>query len=323
VDPVACIGCGACYEPCPVSVPNEEEMGLSQRKAISIPFPGSLPNIPIIDQERCLHLKGGACQACQDACVFGAVDFSQKDEIVELDVEAIVVATGSAVQDLSGCSKLGYGEFDDVYNSLEFERLRSSNGPSQGEILTSKGLKPSTVALVHCAGRGEKGYCSSVCCMYLSKFNHYLRSKVPGVEIHEYFTDLCVPGAGQQRFFMRMMEGGTDLVRCKDLEVGAADGRLRLSVEGWNGDRTERVVDMVVLAPALEPRADARRVAQILGLSLDQTGFFLSSLSNPVASSRQGVFLIGSARGPMTMEVAVADAFAAVSGILAAKSVED
>lgn len=323
VDPIACIGCGACYEPCPVSVPNEEEMGLSQRKAIAIPFPGSLPNVPVIDKERCLHLKGGSCQACQDACVFGAVDFNQKDEALELEVDAVIVATGAAVQDLSGISKLGYGSYANVYMALEFERLRSSNGPSQGVILTKAGQAPRSVALVHCAGREEKGYCSSVCCMYLSKFNHYLRAKLPGVEVHEYFTDLCVPGPGQQRFFMRMMEGGTDLVRYKDLEVEGVDDRLKILIEGWNGERTEVAVDMVVLAPALEPRADAGRIAQVLGLSIDWAGFYLSSMSNPVASSRQGIYVIGSARGPMNMEAAVADAFAAVAEILATKGVED
>lgn len=322
VDPVACIGCGACYEPCPVSAPNEEEMGLSQRKAIAIPFPGSLPNVPVIDKERCLRLKGGDCQACQDACVFGAVDFNQKDEAVELDVDAIVVATGSTAQDLSGIAKLGYRSQADVYTALEFERLRSSNGPSQGAIVTRAGQAPRSVALVHCAGRAEKGYCSSVCCMYLSKFNHYLRSKVPGVEVHEYFTDLCVPGPGQQRFFMRMIDRDTDLVRYKDLKVEGADGRLKVLTEGWNGEKAEAMVDMVVLAPSLEPREDAGRIAQVLSLSVDRTGFYTSSMSNPVASSRDGIYVIGSARGPMSMEAAVADALAAVAEILAAKDVE-
>jgi len=317
VDPAACIGCGACYDPCPVSTPNEEEMGLSQRKAIFIPFPGALPNVPVIDKERCLHLNGEDCQACQEACVFGAVDFNQKDEVMDLEVDAIIVATGSVAQDLSGIAKLGYGSNPDVYTALEFERLRSSNGPSLGTIVTRAGKIPRSVALVHCAGRAEKGYCSSVCCMYLAKFNHYLRSKAPGVEVHEYFTDLCIPGPGQQRFFMRMMEGGTDLVRYKNLKVEGADDGLKVIIEGCNGGRVVSPVDMVVLAPPLEPRANAGSLARVLGISIDQTGFFASPMSNSVASSRAGVYVVGSARGPMSMEAAVADALAAVAEVLA------
>ncbi len=179
IDANACIGCGACYEPCPISVPNEVELGLATRKAVYVPFAGSLPNVPQIDKERCLHFKGESCQACKDACVFEAIDLEQKDELVELEVGAIIVATGSTLIDLRDVDRYGYGKHSGIYSALELERLFSSNGPTGGNIVQRDGKAPRSVALVHCAGREEQGFCSSVCCLYLLKFNRYLRSKLP------------------------------------------------------------------------------------------------------------------------------------------------
>lgn len=317
IDASACIGCGACYEPCPVSAPNEAEMGLSQRKAVFIPFPGALPNLPVIDRERCLRLNGQDCHACLDACVFEAIDFNQADEAIEAEVDAIVVATGAGNQDLSKISDYGYGRFPEVYSALELERMYSSNGPTGGKIVSKNGRAPGEVALVHCAGRESKGYCSAVCCMYLLKFNHYLRNRIPDIKIHEFYTDLCIPGQDQQRFFTRMMEGGTDLVRASHLHVEENEGRPMLVYEGGNGVPGRRSVDMVILAPSLEPRKDTRELAQMLGLRLDEKGFFDGGTAQSSGSPR-GIYVVGSASGPMGADGAVMGARAAVSQILSA-----
>ena len=322
IDPIACIGCGACYEPCPVSVPNQAEMGLSQRKAVFVPFPGALPNLPVIDRERCLHLNGQDCHACQDACVFAAIDFEQKDELIELEVDAIVVATGAKNQDLSKLPAYGYQRYPEVYTALELERLYSSNGPTGGKIVSKQGKVPGEVALVHCAGRESKGYCSAVCCMYLLKFNHYLRNRIPDVKIHEFYTDLCIPGQDQQRFFTRMMEGGTDLVRASRLHVEESEGRPLIVFESGNGVHRRQAVDMVILAPSLEPREDAGRLAEMLGLKLDEKGFF-SDIPVPSLEPPNGIYVVGSARGPMGADGAVAEARAAVSKILSSSQEVD
>jgi len=317
IDAAACIGCGACFEPCPVSAPNEAEMGRSQRKAVFVPFPGALPHLPVIDRERCLHLNGQDCQACKDACVFEAIDFGQRDEVMELEVEAVVVATGARNQDLSQLTQYGHGRYPEVYSALELERMYSSNGPTGGKIISREGKVPGEVALVHCAGREGKGYCSAVCCMYLLKFNHYLRHRIPEVKVHEFYTDLCIPGQDQQRFFLRMMEGGTDLVRTPRLRVERSEDGLQIVYEAQGGGQARRSVDMVVLAPALEPREDASHLARMLGLELDDQGFFADGSSSRRGPPR-GVYVVGSAGGPRGADAAVAGAMAAVAKILSA-----
>jgi heterodisulfide reductase subunit A len=317
----ACIGCGACYEPCPVILPNEVEMGLVARKAIYIPFAGALPNVPTIDKAACLHLQGGDCQKCKEACAFEAVDLEQKDKEVHVFVEAIIVATGSKTVDLKNMTRYGYGSLREVYSSLEFERLFSSNGPTDGRIVLRNGKSPRSVALLHCVGRDETGYCSSVCCMYLLKFNQYLRTKLPEVEIHEFFTELTIPGQASQRFFMKMMEGGTDLVRARNLRLEGRGERLVVLFEDSTSKEMERVVDMAILAPALVPREDASILAARLGISRDTFGYVSEGTNGPVSTSRTRVHVIGAAQEPMGIDSAVNEAFAAVAKVLGSKEV--
>ena len=137
VDMENCIGCNACFEPCPVRLKNEFEEHLSERKAIYVPCAGTLPNVPMIDTEHCLRFNGKDCQACQEACMFEAIDFNQKDEQIELKVGAIIVATGFSTYNVEQSPKYGYGKIDDVYTALEFERLYASNGPTEGKIAVS------------------------------------------------------------------------------------------------------------------------------------------------------------------------------------------
>ena len=158
-----CIGCNACFDPCPVSLKNEFEEGLSERKAIYVPCAGALPNVPMIDTDNCLRFKGKKCTACQEACMFEAIDYNQKDEKIELKVGAIIVATGYKLFDTKKLNNYSYGKIDDVYTAFEFERLYASNGPTEGNINLKNGKSPKSVAIIHCVGRDQKGYCSAYC----------------------------------------------------------------------------------------------------------------------------------------------------------------
>jgi heterodisulfide reductase subunit A len=314
VDLSACIGCGACYEPCPVSAPNEAEQGLTTRKAISVPFAGALPNVPSIDRDLCIRFHGKECQACKEACVFEAIDFDQKDESVELRVNSIIVATGSQLMDLGPLPRYGLGSVPEVYHALQFERLFAQNGPSSGNIVKRDGEPPRSVALVHCAGRAEKGYCSAVCCMYLLKFNQYLRAKMPDIEIHEFYVDMTIPGQDAQPFYKRMIAGGTNLVRTSDAKVEERDGRPCVTYTDAAGQKRALTVDMVVLAPALEPHSDNGALADVLHVERGARGYLKAD--EGLMSSKQGIFVIGGAQGPKGVGEAVADAYAATAGVL-------
>jgi len=318
VDLQNCIGCNACFEPCPVSLKNEFEEGLSERKAIYVPCTGALPNVPMIDTEHCLRFKGKDCKACQEACMFEAIDFKQKDEQLELKVGAIIAATGFSTFDPKQTPEYGYGKLDDVYTAFEFERLYASNGPTEGEIRLKNGKPPKSAAIIHCVGRDQKGYCSSVCCMYSLKFNHYLKSKIADVKISEFYTDLCIPGKSHQKFYEKMKETGTNMIRASEIEVTGKGKEIAVKHTNGNGKKNSIPVDMVILAPAIEPRDDTSKLAKALGVSLDEYGFLKEESPDvsSVITSKPGVFIAGCAQGAKNIQDTVSQACAAVGKIL-------
>jgi heterodisulfide reductase subunit A len=318
VDLENCIGCDACFDPCPVEVDNEFEAGMTKRKAIYTPCAGALPNVPAVDTENCLRFKGKDCQACKEACMFEAIDFAQEDEELELKVGAIVVATGFDVFDLTKAPQYGYGRLKEVYSAVEFERMRASNGPTGGEIVLHDGQPPKAVAIVHCVGREEKGYCSAVCCMYSFKFAHYLRDKVPEVKIFDLYSDLCIPGKSYQKFYEGVKESGVEFVRGKVIEVAEKDKQLVVRHEGGDGKEDTLAVDMVILAPAIEPRAGSSELAEALGISQGDDGFFSARDLElaPVDTAREGILIAGCAQGPKDVGDSVAQAEAVAGRIL-------
>jgi len=318
VDMVNCIGCNACFDPCPVSLKNEFEEGLSERKAIYVPCAGALPNIPMIDTENCIRFKGKKCTACQEACMFEAIDYNQKDEKLELKVGAIIVATGFNIFDSKNLPKYGYGKFDDVYSALEFERLYASNGPTEGNIVLKNGKTPKSIAIVHCVGRDEKGYCSSVCCMYSLKFSHYLKTKLPEIKISEFYTDLCIPGKSHQKFYEKIKETNVDMIRASEIEVTKQGKEMVIKYNNGSGKKHTHSMDMIILAPAIQPSDDASKLAKTLGIDLDEYGFFQekSLEDSSVVSSKPGIFIVGCAQGPKNIQDSVSQAIAAVGKIL-------
>ncbi len=318
VDMNNCIGCSACFEPCPVKLNNEFEESLSERKAIFVPCAGALPNVPMIDTEHCYHFNGKDCQACQEACMFEAIDFNQKDEQIEIKVGAIIVATGFSIYDMKKNPQYGYGKIDGVFSALEFERLYASNGPTEGKIVLKNGKIPKSAAIIHCVGRAEKGYCSSVCCLYSLKFSHYLKSKLPEIKISEFYKDLCIPGKSHQRFYEKMRDTGTKLIRVNTIEVVKQGQEIGIEYSDARNKKNSALVDLVILAPALVPKNDASVLAKILDISVDNYGFFKEEDQNgsTVISSKPGVFIVGCSQGPKNIQDSVSQANAAVGKIL-------
>ena len=318
VNMVNCIGCNACFEPCPVILKNEFEESLSDRKAIYVPCAGALPNVPMIDTDNCLRFKGKKCTACQEACMFEAIDYNQKDKELEFKVGAIIVATGYNILDTKNLPKYGYGKIDDVYTALEFERLYASNGPTGGKIVLKNGKTPKSVAIIHCVGRDEKGYCSSICCMYSLKFNHYLKSKIPDIKISEFYTDLCIPGKSHQKFYEKMKETKVDMIRFCKIEVTKQGEEIVVKYNNGSSKKNIQSFDMVILAPAIVPKNNSLQLAKTLGISIDEYGFFQEKnpYDSSVISSKTGIFVVGCAQGAKNIQDSVSQANAAVGKIL-------
>jgi len=335
-----CIACGACQVVCPAHsqsvdfarltrhaprpIPAEFDEGLSHRAAAYIPFAQAVPHKPVIDAEHCLRLRTGACGACQAFCDAGAIDFDQQDAIREIDVGSIVVATGFEVFDSRRIARYGYRRLNNVISALDFERISHASGPTSGEILTSAGTLPEAVAIIHCVGSRDEHYheyCSRVCCMYSLKFAHLVKEKT-GADVYNCYIDMRTPGKGYEEFYKRLLHEGVQFIRGKVAEVTDVaetpdeDGKLVVVCEDTLLGLTRRLpVDLVILSPALQPGADADRVARLFSLSCAQGDFFLEKHPKlaPVEAATDGIYLAGACQGPKDIPDSVAQGAAAAA----------
>ena len=321
VDPSRCTGCGDCVEACVLKkgVPSEFEEGMARRKAIYIPFPQAVPLKAIVDRESCLLLSKGKCKkACMEACKAGAIDFEQKEEVVEKEVGSIIIATGYDLFDPHLLPQYGYGDYENVMTNLQFERLASPSGPTRGEVWLKDSTLPKAIAFLHCIGSRDENtnlYCSRICCMASMKQAHLAKEKT-GAEIYEFYIDINAFGKGYQEFYKRVREEGIYFIRGKGSEVFKRDGRLVVAAEDTLlGTPLEISVDMVVLGTGLAARYDAERVARVFGISQSADRFFMEAHPKlrPVSTNVDGIFLAGCCQGPKDIPDTVAQASAAAA----------
>jgi len=179
-----------------------------------------------------------------------------EDKELKFNVGAVVLATGFELFDPKGIPQYGYGKLDDVYTSLEFEEMNISDGSTKGKIILQNGKPPESVAIIHCVGREEKGYCSKVCCLYSLKFDRMLKSQLPEVKISHFYSDLCVPGKSYQKFYEDTKEIGATFVRSAKTEVTQNEKGLTIKYETEAGAKGDSAADMVILLPAMENSSD-------------------------------------------------------------------
>jgi heterodisulfide reductase subunit A len=329
VDEDKCNGCGVCQEKCPWKAVSEFDEGLAERKAIYTLFPQAVPNVPVIDTKHCAYFLKGTCRACEKFCDPKAINFEQQDETVEVEIGAIIVATGYDAFDPSGILHYGYGRYNNMVTALQLERMCNASGPTAGKIVLKDGSEPKSVAIIHCVGSRDKNYheyCSRVCCMYSLKYSHLIKEKIADAEIYQFYIDMRCFGKGYEEFYERVSSEGVTFIRGKVAEVtdravsDEEQGKLVVIADNSLLGNTMRVpVDMVVLSTALEPRADADKVARMFNISRSADGFFLERHPklDPVATTTDGLFVVGCCQGPKDIPDTVAQASAAASRALA------
>jgi heterodisulfide reductase subunit A len=222
---------------------------------------------------------------------------------VEVNVGAVVLATGYTLFDPQKVPKYGYGKIDDIYTALEFEQMNA-----RGKIVLKNGTPPASVGLVHCVGREELGYCSKICCAYVSKFSQYLTEKIPDVKIHKLYYDLCIHDH----------EKDVNPIQISDVDdIIEKNGTRVITYQTENGKQERVETDMVILLPGIEPGSDTPTLAEILNIVQDEQGFFAEEhvKLSVISTSLEGIFIAGCAQGPNDVYESISQAEAAAGKI--------
>ncbi len=331
-----CIVCGACAKVCPTGhirmvledYPGKKpEFTLGPKTPIAVPSLQAVPRVPVIDSKTCIHFQTGGCELCSSVCEPAAINYAMEDEIQEIEVGQVLVATGFDIFDASAMAQYGYGRLDNVYSALEFEMIVNSTGPTGGKVVMKNGKAPRSVGIIHCIGSRDHNhhpYCSRVCCMYALKFAHLVHDRTDAA-IYQFYIDMRAFGKGYEEFYTRLLDEGITMIRGKAAEV----------VEGAWSDNGERMLlvrcedtlvgrfreiplDMLILCNAIEPRRDADQVRKLFSISKSPDGFFLERHPklDPTSTTTDGVFIAGCAQGPKDIPDSVAQASSAAARIL-------
>ncbi len=327
IDEKTCTGCGVCTQKCPQKkIPSEFNAGMGNRSAIYIPFPQAVPNKPVIDRERCTFFKKGTCKICEKVCPANCIRFDQQDEIIEVEVGGLVLATGFDIKHPDFFPEYGYGKYPDIIDGLQFERLASASGPTLGAIKRpSDGTEPKTVVFVACAGSRDKAkgieYCSKICCMYTAKHAMLYKHKVHDGNAYIYYMDIRAGGKMYEEFVRRAIEeDGVKYIRGRVSKIFEEDGQM--VVKGADtllgAEPLTIKADMVVLATAAIANCGAEELAQKLHVSYDAYKFFAEAHPKlrPVETNTAGIFLAGACQAPRDIPETVSQASAAASKVI-------
>ena len=299
VDVEKCIACGICAEVCPIEVRDEFNEGLRSRKAAYIRYPLAIPNVYTIDDENC-----NKCGECVDKCPTQAIDLSDEDKVRMLAVGAVILSTGFEEFDPQVMGQYGYGRYPNVVTSTEFERIISGCGPNTGSLLRPSDKKaPKRIAFLQCIGSRdlERNYCSSACCMYALKEATLAKELDPGLDIDIYYMDLRAFGKGYYQYQQKARdEYGVNFVRCR-VPVVREDPRthnLLVVARSEDGSLISSEFDLVVLSIGQTPSPRFQELGKLLGVEFNKWGFCQTEGLSQVETSKEGIYVCGSAAGP-------------------------
>ena len=330
----ACFACGACEFICPTyaihpadfsenplrPLLSEFEAGVGRRPAISILYPQAVPNVPTIDRDHCVHFNKDKCGICQKVCEAGAVDYEQVPQSRELEVGAVILSPGFEIFDARLRSEYGFGVYDNVVTSRQFERILSASGPSKGEILRpSDGAHPRKIAFISCVGSRDQvsgnTYCSSVCCMYSTKEAIIAKEHQADIEPTIFYMDMRAFGKGFERYFSSARDTyGVKYIRCLASRIYEHPQTRNLRIKYLaDGCFSEEEFDLVVLAAGITPSERAKSMARIFGVELNSHGFCRKVAASPTRTSAPGIFVCGAFGEPKDIPETVIEASAAAA----------
>jgi len=318
IDQDKCTGCGVCAQSCPVEAIDLFNQSLSRRKAISVKFPQAVPLVFSIDRDKCI-----GCGICRGVCKAHAVDYSLKDEIIPINIGAVILATGYDMYTPEENNPYGYGKYKNVITSLDFERVLSASGPYSGKIIRkSDGQVPEKIAFLQCIGSRDRSlgieYCSSVCCMYTAKEAVIAKEHMDIVNPTIFTMDIRACGKDFDKYIERAQnEYGVRYIRSRvsTIQEIPETHDLKISYETEEGKVVEEIFNMVVLAVGAKPHSKTKRLAEILDIELNEYGFCKTKPFSSVKTSREGIYVCGMFSEPKDIPETVVEASAAAGEV--------
>ncbi len=311
-----CTGCQECETVCPVIVEDQFQFNLVARKAVYIPFNIANPRVAVIDIENCM-----LCGACEQKCPSSAIDFSQKEETIQVKVRAVIVATGFNLFDPTLIPRYGFGKYKNVITAMQMERELAPTRPFNNILRPSDGKTPDKIAYIFCTGSRDNtcgnAICSQVCCMYSTKQAQLLMGALPMADITMYYINIRAFGKGFNEFYMQAKDMGAKYIKGKVASVSETEnGNLILRYEDIaTGKVTESEHDLVVLSVGLLANPAITGVFTNETLEIDTSKYIKQTnlLQSPAITSIKGVFVAGTATAPMDIPDTIMSAGAAAA----------
>ena len=339
VDVDLCVGCGACTEKCPGKFDDQYNAALQKRTAIYVEYPQAVPLKYAINPDVCLKLTKDKCGTCEDVCPANAIDYTQKEEVVSIDAGSIIFSPGFKPFDPSRFDNYQYADYPNVVTSMEFERILSATGPTMGHVTTfpklplkpkkkkdkllaEKRKDPKKIAWFQCVGsrdinKCDNSYCSSVCCMYAVKEAIIAKEHAGGdLDCSIFFMDMRTPGKEFEKYYQNAKDKhGINFIRSRVHSVTEDRDTHDLNIRYVDemGQIVEDTYDMIVLSVGLEISDETKTLAEMLGIDINDNGFAKTDSFEPVASTRDGVYVSGVFNSPKDIPESVLDASAAAS----------
>jgi len=314
VDESACTGCRQCEYACPIIVSNPFDMGMGAYRAVRVPFSTAVPQTAVLDIENCLF-----CGKCEKVCPVNAIDFTQSAEYIEVEVISVILATGFELTPRDAKKEYGAGQYKNVIDGLMMERLLAPTGPYGRVLRPGDGKEPESIAYIQCAGSRDQTlgveYCSRVCCMYAIKQAMLISGSLPMADITIYFMDIRAFGKGYEQFYQNAKAMGVEFIKSKVASIKEDEDQnlvLRLEFIDEGSKVIERTHDLVVLSVGMLPAYNPQPIYRV---STASDGFVITPAPNisPCMTDRPGIFVTGTACGPMDIVDSIVMAGAAAA----------